>query len=877
VAGRPFVGLAPKSGGTGRPFVGLGPKAKTGKGHHGILGAVENLGADVKDAAVGIGPGIVHLATDPVGSVKNIGKSYSTTYGPLAHGDISKFLHNLYEHPLGPITDAFTIATLGAGAASKAGLIAEAAHGYDLASPAVKAGQSGKVLTKPIVGTEVSRRLKLGLQKAYDRAPDHTPYIGSVHRYARELDRLPRRDALRVRNSPEARAYTKATKNLTNEEFAALHLIGRGVHPLDYLSFLRKQNGHVEPAMLKVLENPEVSQLVDHPTPNLAKAVSSAKALSELDAKVKVERGLLDPANAAARISKHETTVYGEAKGRAKFYVPDVLPGNRYSNLDIQRMGGGKGVPRVPGSAKENKGILFKTGQLALHPDVLGPEFLNTLKYGLHQDIHSELMQSAVRSTRQPHPDWVAVRKSSSQKIPKTAQNAARTRDQLSELAGAEYQPDKFHIEPGQSLDDAEQIHGEYLWVPRQLADHLAGEFTRSSGAIRKFIEKPLQTWRALVLGLRVGFLVNNFVGNHLLYAIHAAGPDGLKAYLNAVKRVHGESMVKRLITDHQIPEALRERFMDEFFPEQSHAATFGETQKPGPVLGKRLQGKKGRKLKRATAGLLPATQAASETVLRRALVEKLIRTSPEFKKVYNAMPRQTRSFETAAHRLLKSQGGDAFQARISEQVNNALGDYLHMGALGKAARDVLPFFSWYKAIVRITAHLALDNPLRLQIIEKIGQLGVEWNEQQLGPLPDYLKGIVVLGKGDNPLVASSSGVNPFATIGQVTDAGGLIYGKPGTAGRAFSELGPNPFLLSAIEQLSGKDLFSGRDLKGNQGLALVGPNIATELPQVQVAKAIAGHGRKSKLYGKQSGAESLLQFLGAPLKNLDKSQIKRP
>src|SRR6184192_3741864 len=73
------------------------PRApKKSGGHHGAFGFVENLGTDVGSAVLGIGPGLVHTAEHPIRTVKAIGQSYKQTYGPLTHGQLGKFLHNLY-------------------------------------------------------------------------------------------------------------------------------------------------------------------------------------------------------------------------------------------------------------------------------------------------------------------------------------------------------------------------------------------------------------------------------------------------------------------------------------------------------------------------------------------------------------------------------------------------------------------------------------------------------------------------------------------------------------------------------------------------------------------------------------------------------------
>ncbi|MCR4340803.1 MAG: hypothetical protein NUW01_13055, partial [Gemmatimonadaceae bacterium] len=87
------------------------PKAK--KEPSGVGGFVQNLGSDVTDAVMGLGPGLYKAVTDPVETAKAIGGAYKQTYGPLFSGDYGKFFGEVYKHPLGPLLDLATVVTLG--------------------------------------------------------------------------------------------------------------------------------------------------------------------------------------------------------------------------------------------------------------------------------------------------------------------------------------------------------------------------------------------------------------------------------------------------------------------------------------------------------------------------------------------------------------------------------------------------------------------------------------------------------------------------------------------------------------------------------------------------------------------------------------------
>lgn len=906
--GHAFVsgGGSVSRGSGGSVFVPVRGKGKK-KGRHGVVGLAENLGADVVDAVAGLPAGIVQTARHPVRTGKAIGKSYASTYGPLAHGDVSKFLHNLYSHPLGPILDVATIVTGGFGGVAKAGKVAADAGlitrtgrfanlgeraALTYRSPRAFAGGEGPVATRLSHTNPVVKARQKAIKAMLDKLPYETPHIGEAARYAREAQRLPRQAAMRLTRSKEANAYNRAVKGLDNEELAALHLIGNDFHPSDYAAALRKlkaQGEDVEPVLFKVLENPKVIDKFENPDAKMLKAIDAAEALTQLDARIKGEHGILDAETAAARVGKHRPAVEDlvgalrPTPGRP-FYVPDVPHARYVSNAEGSKMGGGAGVAK--NIVKQNRGVLFRTGQLALTPDILGPEFLRTIKYGLADDLHATMMESAAR---------VSADKARAGLLPKgyefipkeiIGKHGGKRSEPIHPLIRGKRQavadvedmlPDEQKILESftvRDLDEAATLHGDYLIVPTTLKRELVGEFHRSQGAVRKFIEAPTKVWRALVLGFRPGFLTNNLVGNHLLYALHAAGPDGLRAYLNAVKREKGKGVVRSLIEDGSLPPALRADFMREFFPEQGEAGTFGRTQMPGA--SKRLRGKKGRKVRGATVGILPATQAVAETNLRRALVERMIRKSPEFRKVYRAMPRQARDFEAAAKKILKGEGGHEYQALISRQVNDALGDYLNMNPFERnVIRAAFPFYSWYRAITRISGHLALDTPGRTDLLTKIGQVGVSDTEEKLGEIPDYLRGLLPVGseKDGHRAVLTTRGLNPFTTVTDIgSGAKGLLTGKPGDTGRALSQLGPNPMLMAAIENLAGKDLFTGRDLHGSGGLlGAIAKNVATELPQ---ARLVARPG--SKLYGRATPREAILQYLGVPIRSLDVNQAHR-
>lgn len=75
--------------------------------------------------------------------IKPIGHQYADTYSPLVHGDLGGFYKKFHEHPAGPILDALSIFSAGAGTVSRVGRAGEAigrAEASSLASVVPKRG-----------------------------------------------------------------------------------------------------------------------------------------------------------------------------------------------------------------------------------------------------------------------------------------------------------------------------------------------------------------------------------------------------------------------------------------------------------------------------------------------------------------------------------------------------------------------------------------------------------------------------------------------------------------------------------------------------------------------------------------------------------------
>lgn len=330
------VPAAKSSGGWGYKFVApptaAAPKNPLPSDSSGVSGFVKHLGSDAEQALTGIGPGVAKLATaqakdveaaftgkhPPHGSyvytdvVKPVGQSYAQTYGPLAHGDVGGFLHQLEQHPLGPILDALTVATLGAGgvakvgnALAKAGAISDEARlanlgrAVDLTAPdyAKAAGQAGEDVTiKQSAGNPLIQGRQRLVNAGLNKLPAHTPAVGSDARVLKAISKGPAREGARVKLL--AQPFEQAFAKLTPSEQAAFHLTARAVTPAEYKAFLL-EGPSPSAAMLKLLDNPKVGAVAASPSPRLADALAKGRALSDHLTALKVAAGHLDELTAA--------------------------------------------------------------------------------------------------------------------------------------------------------------------------------------------------------------------------------------------------------------------------------------------------------------------------------------------------------------------------------------------------------------------------------------------------------------------------------------------------------------------------------------------------------------------------------------------------
>lgn len=874
--------------------------------HNPATTLVGNFGKDVGNTAIGVLPGAYDLGKAAVlderdmlqgknahrtlDILKGVGKGYENYYGHNLFG-------HLYQHPLQPVLDVLTAADVGLGAGSKIAKVTAPESGL------AKLGERGTTVTRsprniatgkgPVTKELTSTRPLVHLRQnaaARVRArfpegrttkltvagrPVKVPLVGGeLKRSGKLIQAEATHTALKRTTALDA--YTKAVKRLSADEWTALHIRAMDIHP-DDLAKLWK--GTPNEAAL----TPKVRELSLHPSNRMVRAEPEFREISAQGARLYRQTGKLTAETEAARPGKTKAQA-AEVLGRPvkeitgePYYFPHTTGPVPYAS-PLEARGGGRGPQQRLGSTKENKGVLALAGKLHLRSDVLGPEFLRRVTRIKYEEIHNALRRGAVRITRAQLEEhhggklpngWEYLREKPSTRIPFDLRGEGEKPVPIDKLIP---NPDDLRESPlseGFSTTDAARAHtdskGGYYIVPKATVKAATGEFTRSSKAMYVFNKYPMKFWRAVVLGLRVGFLTNNLVGNSIMYAVKVGGNGALRDLFGAIVESHGRDTALRILKNPATPPGLRADLYREFFPEQVHG-TFGRTQSPATSPA-HIAGQKIAEGARTVTGALPRlTSKVAEEYPRRALIRNAIRRSPEFKRVYSQLPRQTRSFETAARKLLEGKGGKQYQRYISKQVNQALGDYLNLSRFEREVmRNTFPFYSWYRAITVTTAHLAADTPLRANILGQLGQLGKQQSDAdlaQLGglagtvaeklPVPSFLEGAIGLGHGPDGTVraVSTQGLNPYATLGQI------IRGSTTDLGA----LGLNPLVQGAL------DTYANKKTSGISPGALAAKTLEDIIAGLPPSQLVAPR-KPSKLYPTRDRTTTGLSFLGVPIK----------
>lgn len=843
-----------------------------------------------------------------------IAKSYAETYGPtakaLAKGDLRKagkeFAKALYEDGFFVASDVLTAASAGTAALAKAPIIgSKVATAGKATRLSTGAGSVEKALSsKPFRGN-VQRAGRAAAKRV---VPAQAPVVGE---YAR-ASRVMARDAQRAmeRNALAAAPARRSFQKLRGDEAVAAVLIRDLPLRRDLDAYVAQLRATGKPAALSAaekIERPRVLKLYTNPNRRVQRAADELGALAAENERVL--GGFLDEKAAAQRPYLHTLLARGakfvddgeggrtlapppgfasvddaiegvraelRQAGRPEpIYTPDTSEFGEPLTVQAGRGGGSAqaGANLLRSGGAQDLGVLFTSGQRVIDPQPLLNRYLWNTKQQHYLDIHNELLKHAqevdvvpkgyevVRRPARPFTkevqegDFRIVGRS-----PERIPYEQKTRNDFERWLRETLPADNPFTT--QVADEAVRgPGGGMLVVPKTLADGLKGEFTRM-GKFAFYLQRyPVRVWRAIVLNLRPAWLVNNMIGNSLLYAVSNMDAKGLLA-LNEMFKSRYPKQARQF-----------DRIMNERFARQQ-TGTFIGTQRPEYSGARRAT----RMLTKAV-GSLADVDRWFEQGLRRASVKAEMKRNPALRRAVKGMQGETKDFWQAARKALDAD--PVLVQQIESRVNDALGNFSSMSRFERdVMRTAFPFWAWYRAIVGVTLKLPVDQPVKFQLLSRAAQVGVEESLAEMGvdreEIPAFLRGFVPMGapEGDRIRGVSTSSANPFSTVdqmGRFAAAVGMYaagQGKAGDLGRALP--GANPFFMNLAEGVFGADV-RGSSTEGEPPVY----GIYADLPPVRLAEAFGvnadplsepyqGTAAKPRLYD-QDPRDQLLRFLGVP------------
>jgi hypothetical protein len=211
----------------------------------------------------------------------------------------------------------------------------------------------------------------------------------------------------------------------------------------------------------------------------------------------------------------------------------------------------------------------------------------------------------------------------------------------------------------------------------------------------------------------------------------------------------------------------------------------------------------------------------------------------------------------------------------VYDRVNDALGDFDHLTAAEwNVLRNIFPFYAWYRAISGVTLKLAVEQPLKVNLLAQLGNIAIDTELTKAGldreDLPSNLRGFLVTGIDPDGRVRglNTAGVNPYATMSQLTEfVAAMASGEPGAAGRTLP--GANPLAVDLLSYIFGAT--PGGWKAGAPGTALV-----EGLPQIRVTKALLGKQPQGDTLYDRDAVDELLRYLGVPYARVSPSAAKR-
>lgn len=523
-----------------------------------------------------------------------------------------------------------------------------------------------------------------------------------------------------------------------------------------------------------------------------------------------------------------ETSLKTRKINDAEFVEPAAKPGDINPIYIPHKTGitpqGHEGAGRGDGEMiKQNNKIVLKALRMAIGEDLMGHENARTLRNLAARQTHTNMIKSSVEvdgsdvtQMQANGYDLVAqiegapddyMTKTSAHQIEKAFNNADE--DIMGALRGVFTTKDMhgvFEVDGHKVLPARKG--GKYLMIRKPLANQLIQEYAASGKWTKRFIEHPLTLWKYVVLGLSPRNIVTNVVGNTIMAGLLSQNPvDAMRVVVHSgLKTMTSEKVTAALTLKGSM--GISDRFMRRVFPEHWQAS-FSHTEL-------NIHGKA-----QHFAYAYRATHR-NEIALRQAMFMNLIRHNDEVRDIYKQNRTGSKHtqgrWEAAAEEALRK--NPRLRDEMSDQVDDALGNYRDFSNKERQLRKVMPFYSWYRHAGRTTKALT-QRPTTMAGMAALGRYGASVNEEAFGNVPAFMKAFAPLGAGKDghQIGMNTAGLNPFHALAEMAEGGKALV-VDGNATESRSKLAGflSPFITSGVEQLTGKSLLTGAPSKAPYG-----------------------------------------------------------
>lgn len=316
----------------------------------------------------------------------------------------------------------------------------------------------------------------------------------------------------------------------------------------------------------------------------------------------------------------------------------------------------------------------------------------------------------------------------------------------------------------------------------------------KSSHFLAKLWHYPTAIWKYSMVGASPRTVIDNGVGNWVMYALRQGGAHSLHGFVDAVRYTRGERKALQMLKETgKFPAEHGSHFLNRFFKHELGntfgTATLGD--QAGNVLSKMYR-----------YSVYPLVHKYADVPVRASSISAYLRGDAAVKSLMD----KGMSFEEAATRALKADKG--LRERAVNHARTVAGNYTSLSKTEQHIRQVVPFYLWDKHIAMHTANMLRDRPGVVAAGTAVGEQGANAQRNQLGDIPEFMLGQIPIhfnvGGGRTALL-DTTGLNPYSTIPDIAGLAqalstGHTEDKPGDT--ILSTV--NPLIKGLVEQTMG-------------------------------------------------------------------------